>query len=66
MKQFNEMTKNELLVEFRVVRNALNKLELDKDVISKIIVKKFGTEKQKECWVTPSEATLFEILLSGE
>lgn len=61
---YTNMTKEELLVEFRAIRNTLFDIQSNKDMLIRTIIDKFGTEKQKKVFTYPQDATIFEILIS--
>ncbi|MBE3139026.1 MAG: hypothetical protein IMZ53_00420 [Thermoplasmata archaeon] len=63
---YANMTKDQLLVEFRALRNTLKKLDHDKMELVKHIAKTYGSEHQKDWAGMTSDSSVFELLLSGE
>jgi hypothetical protein len=61
---YEDLSKEQLLVEFRAVRNACDKLHSQKNDLIKVIVNKLGTEQHVILGISNSDATIFELLLS--
>lgn len=62
-KAIEDMTKEELLLEFRAIRNTLQNLEQRKNDVVRLACSKFGNDRQKNASILNTDATIFEILL---